>query len=119
MALPLADGKWELELATGEKRIYKGLIVCNGHHWHKRFPNYQENSKASGFIRRLRSPAQLREAGAGDRRGNSACDIAAEAARVGKTSRLSVRRGYWFCRRRFSDSFAEMMKPWFPVWRNG
>ena len=35
MALPLADGKWELELATGEKRIYKGLIVCNGHHWHK------------------------------------------------------------------------------------
>jgi hypothetical protein len=36
MALPLADGRWELELASGEKRVYKGLIVCNGHHWDRR-----------------------------------------------------------------------------------
>src|SRR5260221_90618 len=40
MALPLADGRWELELASGEKRVYKGLIVCNGDHWDRRFPNY-------------------------------------------------------------------------------
>src|SRR5260370_8498134 len=39
MALPLADGRWELELASGEKRVYKGLIVSNGHHWDPRFPN--------------------------------------------------------------------------------
>ncbi|MGA8224712.1 MAG: NAD(P)-binding protein, partial [Candidatus Acidiferrales bacterium] len=38
MALPLADGRWELELGNGEKRIYKGLLVCNGHHWDKKFP---------------------------------------------------------------------------------
>src|ERR1700704_1553331 len=34
------DGRWEVELADGEKRIYKGVIVCNGHHWDKRFPTY-------------------------------------------------------------------------------
>ena len=32
------DESWEVELANGEKRIYKGVIVCNGHHWDKRFP---------------------------------------------------------------------------------
>jgi len=40
MALPLPDGHWELELAGGEKRIYKGLIVCNGHHWDARLPDF-------------------------------------------------------------------------------
>jgi len=29
------DGRWEVELANGEKRIYKGVIVCSGHHWDK------------------------------------------------------------------------------------
>src|SRR5882762_5600919 len=119
MALPLADGKWELELATGEKRIYKGLIVCNGHHWDKRFPNYPGKFEGQWIHSKdYRSPAQL----AGKRvlvigGGNSACGIAAEAARVGKTSRLSVRRGYWFLPKTFFGiPSAEMMKPWFPVW---
>src|SRR3984893_18521230 len=31
MALPKADSRWELELAGGEKRLYKGVVVCNGH----------------------------------------------------------------------------------------
>ncbi len=98
MALPLADGRWELELASGEKRVYKGLIVCNGHHWDRRFPNYAGKFEGE-FIhsKDYRTPAQL----AGKRvlvigGGNSACDIAAEAARVGKTARISLRRGYWF-----------------------
>src|ERR1700719_3869196 len=45
MALPLADGHWELELASGEKRIYKGLIVCGG---------------ATGFCRRRCSGCRRR-----------------------------------------------------------
>ena len=98
MALPLADGRWELELASGEKRIYKGLIVCNGHHWDRRFPKYP-GEFAGEFMhsKDYRTPAQL----IGQRvlvigGGNSACDIAAEAARVSKTARISLRRGYWF-----------------------
>jgi hypothetical protein len=49
--------------------------------------------------------------------GNSACDIAAEAARVGKTARISLRRGYWFLPKTlFGVPSAELVKPWFPVW---
>ena len=119
MALPLADGRWELELATGEKRIYKGLIACNGHHWHRRFPNYPGNFGGE-FIhsKDYRAPEQL----AGKRvlvigGGNSACDIASEAARVGKSAGLSIRRGYWFLPKTFFGiPSAELMQPWFPVW---
>ena len=119
MVLPLADGRWELELASGEKRVYKGLIVCNGHHWDRRFPNYPGKFEGE-FIhsKDYRAPAQL----AGKRvlvigGGNSACDIAAEAARVGKTARISLRRGYWFLPKTlFGIPSAELIKPWFPVW---
>src|SRR6266849_1957681 len=99
MALPLPDGGWELKLANGEKRVYKGLIVCNGHHWDRRFPNY---------------PGKCVLVIGG---GNSACDIAAEAARVGNTARISLRRGYWFLPKTlFGVPSAELMKPWAPVW---
>jgi len=58
MALPLADGKWELELATGEKRIYKGLIVATG-------IIGQAFSELSGKIRRpVDSFERLPESGA-------------------------------------------------------
>src|SRR5260370_16520631 len=117
MALPIADGRWEVELASGEKRIHKGLIVCNGHHWDRRFPNYP-GKFAGEFIhsKDYRTPAQL----IGKRvlvigGGNSACDIAAEAARVGKTARISLRRGYWFLPKTlFGLPSAELIPPWFP-----
>jgi cation diffusion facilitator CzcD-associated flavoprotein CzcO len=119
MALPLADGRWELELASGDKRIYKGLIVCNGHHWDKRFPSYPGKFEGQWIHSKdYRSPEQV----AGKRvlvigGGNSACDIASEAARVGKCSRLSVRRGYWFLPKTFFGvPSVDMMKPYFPVW---
>ena len=119
MALPLPDGRWELELASGEKRSYKGLIVCNGHHWDRRFPEYP-GKFAGEFIhsKDYRTPAEL----AGKRvlvigGGNSACDIAAEAGRVGKTARISLRRGYWFLPKTlFGVPSAELLQPWFPVW---
>ena len=119
MALPLDDGRWELELGSGEKRIYKGLVVCNGHHWDKRFPKYPGKFEGEWIHSKdYRSPEQV----AGKRvlvigGGNSACDIASEAARVGKCSRLSVRRGYWFLPKTFFGiPSVDMMKPYFPVW---
>ena len=59
MCLPRDDEKWEVELVRTacvngranaensqgnlitEKRIYKGVIVANGHHWDRRFPEYE------------------------------------------------------------------------------
>src|SRR5712672_2979190 len=36
---PRADELWDVGVA-GEQRIYKGVLVCNGHHWSKRWPAY-------------------------------------------------------------------------------
>jgi len=118
MAVPRAEDRWEVELASGEKRLYKGVIVCNGHHWAKRFPSYP--GKFSGEMihsKDYKTPAQL----AGRRvlvigGGNSACDLAAEAARVGLRAGISIRRGYWFLPKTlFGVPTAELMKGWFPV----
>jgi cation diffusion facilitator CzcD-associated flavoprotein CzcO len=119
MALPLADGRWELELANGEKRVYKGLIVCNGHHWDRRFPKYPGTFKGAYMHSKdYRNPAQL-----SGRRvlviggGNSACDIASEAARVGSSACISLRRGYWFLPKTLMGfPLVDLIKGWFPVW---
>jgi hypothetical protein len=94
---PRADELWDIEFATGEQRVYKGVLVCNGHHWDKRFPNYP-GEFAGEYIhsKDFKSPEQL----AGKRvlvigGGNSACDVVSEAARVSETAHLSLRRGYW------------------------
>ena len=118
MAWPLADDRWELELASGERRIYKGLVVCNGHHWDRRFPNYP-GSFTGEYIhsKDYKRPAQL----AGKRvlvigGGNSACDLASEAARVGRSCHLSLRRGYWFLPKTiFGVPLPEFVAGWVPV----
>lgn len=119
MCLPLADGRWEVELAGGEKRVYKGVIVCNGHHWDKRYPAY-DGSFTGEYIhsKDYKHPQQLvnkRVLVIGG--GNSACDLAAEAARVGRSCDISVRRGYWFLPKTiFGVPLPEMVPGWVPVW---
>ncbi len=94
---PRTDDLWDVDLATGEQRIYKGVLVCNGHHWQKRFPAYPgEFTGEYIHSKDFKSPEQL----AGKRvlvigGGNSACDVVSEAARVSETAHLSLRRGYW------------------------
>jgi cation diffusion facilitator CzcD-associated flavoprotein CzcO len=97
-ARPLHNESWQVAFEDGEERIYKGLVVCNGHHWDRRMPSFS-GTFAGRIIhsRDYREPADL----AGKRvlvigGGNSACDIACEAARVGASCELSLRSGYWF-----------------------
>lgn len=119
MARPVAGDQWELELANGERRVYQGLIVCNGHHWQRRWPEY-EGEFAGEFYhsKDYRQPEQL----AGKRilvigGGNSACDVAAEAARVGESAHISLRRGYWFLpKAAFGAPIADTPLGWSPVW---
>ncbi|HSK70994.1 MAG TPA: NAD(P)-binding domain-containing protein, partial [Pyrinomonadaceae bacterium] len=113
MCRPLENDAWEVELVRtacvngrvkpenenqSEKQIYKGVIICNGHHWDKRFPKY-EGAFSGEMIhsKDFKNPEQL----TGKRvlvigGGNSACDIVSEAARVAREAHLSLRRGYWF-----------------------
>ncbi len=97
-AMPLADESWQVIFENDEERTYKGVVVCNGHHWDKRLPSYP--GRFTGTLihsKDYKDPKQLR-----DKRvlviggGNSGCDIACESARVGATCDLSLRSGYWF-----------------------
>jgi hypothetical protein len=97
-ATPLADESWQVRFDNGESRVYKGVIVCNGHHWDRRYPDYP--GRFSGTLMHSKDyeePRQLQ-----GRRvlvlggGNSGCDIACEAARVGTSCDWSLRSGYWF-----------------------
>lgn len=118
MCLPKDDETWEVEFAGGEKRVYKGVIICNGHHWDKRFPKYDGDFTGELIHSKdYKKPEQI----AGKRilvigGGNSACDIVSEAARVGKEAHLSLRRGYWFLPKTlFGQPSAESWALYLPV----
>ncbi|WP_231867040.1 NAD(P)/FAD-dependent oxidoreductase [Anabaena sp. 4-3] len=116
---PVENNLWEVTFAGGEQRIYKGVLICNGHHWCKRFPQFQ--GEFNGEIihsKDYKHPNQLygkRVLVIGG--GNSACDVAAEAARVGAKSVLSMRESVWFIPKTFAGvPFADLIKWWMPEW---
>lgn len=115
---PRGDGTWEVTLASGEERLYGGVVVANGHHWDKRWPSYPGTFTGEMFHSKdYKSPSVLR----GKRvlvigGGNSACDIAVEAARFSREAHISMRRGYWFLpKTMFGVPSIEFIKPWIPV----
>lgn len=97
-ALPNLDDSWQVRFADGETRTYKGVVVCNGHHWDGILPELPgEYTGRLMHSMDYRQPADL----TGHRvlvigGGNSGCDIASEAARVAKSSDWSLRSGAWF-----------------------
>ncbi len=116
---PIEDNEWEVIFSDGQRRIYKGILLCNGHHWSERFPQFQGqfngeliHSKAYKHPDQLRGKRVLVIGG-----GNSACDLAAEAARVGKTAVLSLRESVWFIPKTFAGvPIADLIQWWMPVW---
>lgn len=116
---PVENNLWEVTFADGEQRIYKGILLCNGHHWCKRFPKF--SGQFNGEIihsKDYKHPDQLHGKqvlviGAG----NSACDIAAEAGRVSAKSVLSMRESVWFIPKTFAGiPVADLMQEWMPQW---
>lgn len=97
-AHPNPDDSWSVDFADGERRTYKGVVVCNGHHWDPIMPELP--GRFAGRVlhaKAYREPADL----AGQRvlvigGGNSGCDLASEAARVARSSDWSLRSGVWF-----------------------
>ncbi len=121
-AVPVvSDGveRWELTFGDGTRGIYKGVIACVGHHWDRRWPSYPGAFTGEMLHSKdYKSPEQLR----GKRvltigGGNSACDIASEAARVATSSHISFRRGYWFLpKTMLGVPLVELILPWMPLW---
>lgn len=94
---PIEENLWKAWFEDGTTNIYRSILVCNGHHWSRRFPEVP-GSHTFEYIhsKDYKTPDQL----AGKRvlvigSGNSGCDIVCEAARVGKSADLSMRRGIW------------------------
>ena len=93
-----ADGTWHVSTDKGEAD-YQAVIVANGHHWNPRFPNPAFPGKFTGetlHAHYYREPEQLYKkdilvVGIG----NSAVDIACEAARqcTGNKVVISTRSG--------------------------
>ncbi|GET43030.1 flavin-containing monooxygenase [Microseira wollei] len=116
---PIENNLWEVTFKSGEQRIYKGVLLCNGHHWCKRLPQFEGEYKGEIIHSKdYKRPAQL----LGKRvlvigAGNSACDIAAEAARVGSKSVLSWRESVWLIPKTFAGvPIVDIIQWWMPEW---
>ncbi|HNP86183.1 MAG TPA: NAD(P)-binding domain-containing protein [Kouleothrix sp.] len=111
--------RWELTLSTGERRTYAGVVIANGHHWDCRYPSYP--GEFAGQIihsKHYKNPEILK----GKRvlvigGGNSACDIAVEAARFARSAHISMRRGYWILPKTvFGRPLVESIPIMLPLW---
>ncbi|MEM6698441.1 MAG: NAD(P)-binding domain-containing protein, partial [Bacteroidota bacterium] len=94
-----SDEQWEIEIEQNgkcETLYFTDLVVCNGHHWQPRFPEYE--GKFTGEF--LHSHQYKKAMPFKDKRvlviggGNSACDVAVETSRVSAKTMISWRRGY-------------------------
>ena len=87
---------WQVELADGSQRRYRGVVVANGHNWDPRWPEYP--GKFTGEVihsSEYKTPDVLQGkkvlvVGAG----NSGCDLAVEASLHAERAIHSMRRGY-------------------------
>ena len=94
------DGRWRV---TSERdgiehiATFDALVVCNGHHWKPRWPEYPGTFTGeylhSHTFKRAAPFAGKRVLVIGG--GNSACDIAVETSRVAASTDISWRRGYF------------------------
>lgn len=102
-AAPDGAGYWTVKFEDGEERTYKGVIVCNGHHWDKRYPTFRgtftgEMLHSKDYV----GPNQVE----GKRvlvigGGNSGVDMAVDAGRFGKSCDISLQSGYWYLPKTF------------------
>lgn len=117
-AAPRPDERWDVAFADGEQRVYEGIVICNGHHWDARHPDIPGTFDGEYFhSKQYLDPEVLR----GKRvlvigAGNSACDIAVDAAREAVSSDISIRSSQWILPKSiFGRPLVEFMVPWIPV----
>jgi cation diffusion facilitator CzcD-associated flavoprotein CzcO len=85
-----------VRLENGEERLYRGVVIANGHNWDPRWPEYPGEFTGEAIHSAQYKTADLLS---GKRvlvvgGGNSGCDIACEAAVHAERALLSTRRSY-------------------------
>lgn len=117
------DKTWEISTETdGQERTetFSYLVICNGHHWNPRLPNYPGNFSGeylhSHSFKKAEPFKDMRVLVIGG--GNSACDVAVETSRVSSMTAISWRRGYRIIPKFFfgqpSDKIGERSS-WIPL----
>ena len=100
---PTNDGAWCVNFADGEKRVYKGVVVCNGHHWDKRYPDLP--GKFSGEIIHSKDYKDLSQLSGRSilvvGGGNSGIDMACDGGWFGGSCDICLRSGYWYLPKTF------------------
>lgn len=101
--VPEDASRWIVTFADGETRTYKGVVVCNGHHWDKRYPEFRGtftgeilHSKDYRDVSQVQGKRVLVIGG-----GNSGVDMACDAGRFGESCDISLRSGYWYLPKTF------------------
>ncbi len=118
-----ADGRWSVRLSDGRTELYDSLIVCNGHHWDARIPDYPGEFDGPAFHAHAYSdpfdPVDMRGKNivvVG--MGNSAMDIASELSQrpIAKTLWVAARRGVWVLPKYFDGKVADkaVLPSWMP-----
>jgi dimethylaniline monooxygenase (N-oxide forming) len=100
-AARLPDGTWEVSTDAGDSERYDMLLVANGHHWDKRWPEpgFPGQDEFRGEV--LHAHDYVDNEFLRDKdvvvlgMGNSAMDISVESSDVARTTYLAARRGAW------------------------
>ena len=91
------NNMWKVRFHDHSFKLYNGVIICNGHHWDMNFANLHGNFSGEYIhSKEYKKPEQLvnkKVLVIGS--GNSAADIACEAARVSLSSHISMRESPW------------------------
>ncbi len=91
-----AEKYWNIRLRGGETRVYRGVVIANGHNWDPRYPEFPGEFRGTVLhSSEYKTPDVL----TGKRvlvvgGGNSGCDLAVEAANYAVDAMHSIRRGY-------------------------
>jgi cation diffusion facilitator CzcD-associated flavoprotein CzcO len=110
---------WDVRLADGTRRRYRGVVIANGHNWDPRWPSY--SGSFSGTVlhsSQYKSPEIYR----GQRvlvvgGGNSGFDIATDVAPHASATFHSLRRGYHLLPRFFRGEPVDQRGEWALRWR--
>ncbi len=120
----LSDGSYEVSLDNGERKNYTAVIVASGHHWKPRYPNFQ--GEFNGLLLHSHD-YKTPDIFLGNKNvvivgfGNSAVDIACEAARTstGKVI-ISTRSGAYVLPKYILgkpfDTLNKYSVDWLPMW---
>lgn len=98
-----SDGLWQVRYLddknTENTEIFDIMMVANGHHWDPKYPSYP--GEFSGKFMHSHDFKGVTEEWRGKNvlvigAGNSACDVAVEAARISNKVCMSMRSPQWF-----------------------